>query len=1269
VSTRVILGGAGAIVGGIIGGPQGAAWGWAIGSSVGNVVDPQVIKGPSLGDLAQQTSQEGGPIPIIFGMSPPISGNVIATSQPRIVKKKSGGKGGPKVESEYAYRTYAIGVCEGPIGGFLRVWRNGKKVYDALDPNFTEGSLSGTLASRNEKFLEKARFFLGTYDQNASPDLEAVFGAGTTPSYRGLAYMVMADEDVTDMRGVIPQWTFQVSATSPTVREVYAQFLSSGTYEPHENVPAVDVLLLGGGGGGGAPGAGGGGAGGLAITTNVPVSGPVSVTVGAGGAGGTSGGTNYGSNGGDSTFPGATTAQGGGGGAGPNSTGPSVGQGNSGGCGGGGSRRLTNGNSPGGLGGSGTQGFAGGQGWQSEACANSGYGGGGGGLGGVGQGGTNAGDKAGGPGITLASTGFGAAFMAPHNIGGGGGGGSCNGGSGGFGGGGRGGNRTGGNVAAGSDNTGGGGGGNVNTARPGGSGLALVRERHVDNFRYTDVNPNVKAFLRVFDTIEDLTGNAAITRTGPALGNFITAARRIITPTSFFNNGTANNARYVTIHGAPDDFVFSGEFCVEGHFYYPAVVSSSEENTLFTIGGFTNGYSDVGVTGLLRVVQDAGDQRLRLISGSGTTLYTGSAGSFTAGATHHVALLRINISGTLTLQLYIDGSQVYSAPNTNTFGNTFVSGLSTIYIGRGSSSIFHRDWTGCWNRFKVTNGEPVYTSDFTPPTTFNSSGSDDVMGLPLTQAVADICSRAGLESENIDTSQLPAVQLLGIPVTNEYPAAQALLALGQIYRFDISKYDGKIRFIPRGGNSVATITEDDMVDDDEDLEESKRTDAIQIPRVVHLSYHDADTDALTPIKQSSQERVGDRRAIAGVSLQSAVVMDANTAARAADIAHKVMIEDQKGEVRFALSDQFIRLVPSNPIIVQWQGKSERLRIHQVDILDGFQRYICLRDRQSAYTSEVEGIPPPVVPTPPSNVVGPTVVVPLDIPLLRDSDDNAGLGYYVAISGLTDAWAGATVELSYDGGANYIESREGLYQAVIGVLTSALPDHPADYPDGTNEFTVQLYPSGAELLDSTLAGMLNRENLAAIGSPEDGWELINFADVAESDPETQEWTVSNLLRGRKGTQTKSHPAGAQFVLLDRNVLAFEPASVTDIGRTLTFRATSLGEATDTGTVVSMVYAGRCQIERKPAYLQVERDGNDLKVSFQGVGRLGGGATAIHGSFFTGYRVTFDDGADQIVVNTVEQSVTQDVSALSSPVTVRVQQINSLTGAGPSIEVIV
>src|SRR5690606_26475770 len=148
-------------------------------------------------------------------------------------------------------------------------------------------------------------------------------------------------------------------------------------------------------------------------------------------------------------------------------------------------------------------------------------------------------------------------------------------------------------------------------------------------------------------------------------------------------------------------------------------------------------------------------------------------------------------------------------------------------------------------------------------------------------------------------------------------------------------------------------------------------------------------------------------------------------------------------------------------------------------------------------------------------------------------------------------------------------------------------------------------------DSDLAGMLNGQNLAAIGNPTDGWELISFSNVEETDPGFREWTVSGLLRGRKHTATREHPAETLFVLLDRNVLHFQQANLTDLGRTLTLRATTVGETVSTSTTSEFVLTGQTQVEFPVGYLMAERDGNDVTVSWQGAGRIGAGVQVAHG----------------------------------------------------------
>lgn len=199
---RQVLTVVGTVVGAYFGYPQ---LGFVIGSAIGGAVDPEVIKGPSLGDIANQTSTEGGPRPIVWALSPPMGGNVIASGAPRIVRsrRRQGKGGGPKVETESVFRSYAVGVCEGPITRFVRIWRNTTLVYDVSEnPQLSSAD--------NTEFLKFGSFYYGTWTQTPAPALEALFGVGTTPSHRGTAYLVMADEDLTDLRGAIPQWTFQV---------------------------------------------------------------------------------------------------------------------------------------------------------------------------------------------------------------------------------------------------------------------------------------------------------------------------------------------------------------------------------------------------------------------------------------------------------------------------------------------------------------------------------------------------------------------------------------------------------------------------------------------------------------------------------------------------------------------------------------------------------------------------------------------------------------------------------------------------------------------------------------------------------------------------------------------------------------------------------------------------------------------------------------------------------------------------------------------------
>lgn len=237
----------GGVVGGIVGGiigfytgnvAGGIQYGYAIGSAVGGYVDPTRTHGPRLEDASQQTSTVGGVIPFGYGVFT-CAGNIIWAD--RLVEHKKTervGKGGSEKQTTYTYtRSYAIGVCEGPIHEYLWVKVNGKLVY-ASDPaglaaamGWTGQMVDDLVASSNE-WLQSTTLYMGTDTQMPDSTIVAVEGVGNVSPFRNLAYIVKENEDLTDMRGAVSQHEFCVRATPPEAyltSHPYTQYFADDT--------------------------------------------------------------------------------------------------------------------------------------------------------------------------------------------------------------------------------------------------------------------------------------------------------------------------------------------------------------------------------------------------------------------------------------------------------------------------------------------------------------------------------------------------------------------------------------------------------------------------------------------------------------------------------------------------------------------------------------------------------------------------------------------------------------------------------------------------------------------------------------------------------------------------------------------------------------------------------------------------------------------------------------------------------------------------------
>jgi hypothetical protein len=180
---------------------SGAALGGAIGSLAGAFADARLfgtsphVEGPRLGDLHVMASSEGAPIPRLYGRAR-IGGQVIwATDYVESASRRAtgGSKGGGSsaTVTEYSYSvSFAVALCEGEVTRIGRIWADGKP-----------------LSLANVAW----RLHRGGEDQMPDPLIETIMGVG--PAYRGTAYIVFENLNVTPFGNRIPQLSFEVFRT------------------------------------------------------------------------------------------------------------------------------------------------------------------------------------------------------------------------------------------------------------------------------------------------------------------------------------------------------------------------------------------------------------------------------------------------------------------------------------------------------------------------------------------------------------------------------------------------------------------------------------------------------------------------------------------------------------------------------------------------------------------------------------------------------------------------------------------------------------------------------------------------------------------------------------------------------------------------------------------------------------------------------------------------------------------------------------------------
>src|SRR5690606_34857530 len=138
-----------------------------------------------------------------------------------------------------------------------------------------------------------------------------------------------------------------------------------------------------------------------------------------------------------------------------------------------------------------------------------------------------------------------------------------------------------------------------------------------------------------------------------------------------------------------------------------------------------------------------------------------------------------------------------------------------------------------------------------------------------------------------------------------------------------------------------------------------------------------------------------------------------------------------------------------------------------------------------------------------------------------------------------------------------------------------------------------------------ASLHNGANVAAIGSTEGGWELLQFSNAQEV--EANVWQLSSLLRAQLGTNDvmmRGHPAGATFVLVNGSVVSSGlPAALS--GLAVIWRVGPAGRAFVTRKFHQAQATGgvRARLPFSPVHVRAKRQSNgDVLFSWIRRGRI-------------------------------------------------------------------
>ena len=507
----------------------------------------------------------------------------------------------------------------------------------------------------------------------------------------------------------------------------------------------------------------------------------------------------------------------------------------------------------------------------------------------------------------------------------------------------------------------------------------------------------------------------------------------------------------------------------------------------------------------------------------------------------------------------------------------------------------------------------------------------------------------------------------GYLVDQVMSARDAIAPLSRLLAFEAAESGDVFRFVRRGRRPHQTFTRDDLVEEGaHPLVSIKRAQETELPAEIAIGFSDALADYRAS-SVDSRRLVGGSRRVA--SYDTGAVLSSAVAGGLAD----TLLQDLwagRETVALALPPSRQALEPAD-IVTLDLGDDDARTLLVTKVEDAGLRRIAARTIDPDILAPVPAAARALAPQS-AGIASPPEVLLLDLPLISGAEP----GNAPRIAAFAEPWPGAIAVSLGSAESGFMPRQTLARRAAMGELAAPLAAGPIARWDRGNAVALTLY--GGTLASEPRLGVLNGANVAAIGSAETGWEVIQFETATLVGENT--WRLEGLLRGQAGTgdvAEAGHAAGARFVLID-GAVPLLTLSEAESGLDLTVRSGPAGAIYDPDVFVD-VALGPCRRGLAclpPVHLAAARDATSGDVSFGWIRqtRIGGdGWDQVEvplGEASEAYVVSVFDG--ETLVRTISVAApsaiyaaadqTADFGELPSDISVAVAQVSPTEGAG-------